>query len=376
MNLINHFKSRQEEMISLLEEIVTKESPSADKKAMDACSSFLIKEFKKLGTKITRFPQKDIGDLYLVEYPPSDIGVKRDQILLLTHLDTVWPVGKIKEMPFYVSGNKVYGPGVLDMKAGLVMVIFSLRVLKELKIKPRKKIAVFINSAEEIGSKHSYDVLKKIVKKYSSVLCLEPALPGGHLKIQRKGRLVLRLQAQGKAAHGGTPEKGINAIEELLLQLLFLQKIKTKEITLNIGLIGGGEKANIVPKEAWAILDVRFWKDARREKIISFFKQLKPQLEGARLKFSVESFTPPMEKTPASSNLFRQIRKIGATLNMNLEGGKTGGGSDASIASNMGIPTVDGLGPDGEGIHSENEHLLLSSLVERTALLTEILCQL
>ncbi|MFB0565135.1 MAG: M20/M25/M40 family metallo-hydrolase, partial [Candidatus Aminicenantaceae bacterium] len=343
---------------------------------VNVCSSFLIKEFKKIGTKINHFPQDDIGDLYLIEYPPPTTKVYREKILLLTHLDTVWPVGKIEEMPFHISGNKVYGPGVLDMKSGLVMVIFSLLALKELKIEPRKKIDVFINSAEEVGSKSSYNLMKKILKKYSYVLCLEPALPGGNLKIQRKGRLVLRFTAHGKAAHGGTPQKGISAIEELILQLGLINKFKTKNITINIGLIGGGEKANIVPKDAFAILDIRFWKSSQKEKIIFFFKQLKPQLKGARIKFFEESFTPPMEKTRASLNLFSRIQKIAASLNMSLEGGKTGGGSDASIAASMGIPTVDGIGPDGEGIHAENEHLILSSLVGRTALLTEILRQL
>jgi len=376
MDFISYFRSYQSEMVSLLEKIVRRESPSADKKAVDICSTFLVKEFRKLGAKITRFPQKEIGDLILVEYPYPDLKVKKEQILLLTHLDTVWPVGKIKDMPFKISKDKACGPGVLDMKAGLVMALFSLNALKEFKIELRRKVAVFINSAEEIGSEHSYRFIKNFAKKSSFVLCLEPALPGGKLKIQRKGRLVLRLTARGKSAHGGTPEKGINAIDELMLQFQHLKRIKIKGTTINIGLIKGGERANIVPREAWAILDIRFWKNIHKEKILSFFRQLKPQLEGARIKFSVESFTPPMERTDASLRLFRKIQKIGKSLNMTLEGGKTGGGSDASIASNMGIPTVDGLGPDGDGIHAENEHLIISSLVKRTALLTELLSQL
>jgi glutamate carboxypeptidase len=376
MDLIGYFKSCQNEMYSFLEKIVSRESPSADKNAVDVCSTFLVNEFRKLGAKVTRFPQKEIGDLYLVEYPYPDVKVKKEQVLLLTHLDTVWPVGKIKDMPFKMSKDRAYGPGVLDMKAGLVMALYSLKALKKFKIEPKKRVAVFINSAEEVGSEHSYKFIKNFAKKSTFVLCLEPALPGGNLKIQRKGRLVIRLTAQGKSAHGGTPEKGINAIEELMLQFRLLKKLKIKGTTINIGLIKGGDRANIVPREAWAILDIRFWKNMHKEKIVGFFKQLKPQQKGARIKFALESFTPPMEKTDASLRLFRKIQKIGKSLNMNLEGGKTGGGSDASIASNMGIPTVDGLGPDGNGIHAENEHLILPSLIDRTALLTEILSQL
>ena len=376
MDWIEYFNSRQEEMLQLLEKIVHQESPSTDKKAVDKCSALLIKEFRKLRTHITRFPQRHTGDPYLIEYLLPNKEKKKEQILILTHLDTVWPVGKIKEMPFHIKGKKVYGPGVLDMKAGLVMVLFSLKALKERGVKPKKRIAVFINSAEEIGSKISHKIIQKIARKSTFVLCLEPALPGGNLKIQRKGRLVIRLEAKGKEAHGGTPENGINAIEELVGQLRLLNNLKTKGTTVNIGVIQGGEKSNVVPKDAWSLLDIRFWKNAQKKKIIGFFEQLTAQINGARIKFSIESYTPPMEKTNASLNLFRKIRKFGQSLNMAFEGGKTGGGSDASIASNIGIPTVDGLGPDGDGLHAQNEHLILPSLIERTALLTELLIHL
>ncbi|UCC39102.1 MAG: M20 family metallopeptidase [Candidatus Aminicenantes bacterium] len=376
MDLIEYFKSRQEEMVSLLKEIVIRESPSTDKKAVDICSSFVAKELKKIGAKITRFPQKQTGDLYLAEYPSEFRSKEGSQLLVLTHIDTVWPVGKIKEMPFQIKRNKVFGPGVLDMKIGLVVALFSLRYLKEMNIHPKRKIAVFINSAEEIESHASYQAIQKLAKESAYVLCLEPALPGGALKIQRKGRLVIRMEAKGKAAHAGTPEKGTNAVEELMLQLRQLQKIRTKSISFNIGLIGGGEKVNIVAEKAWAVLDIRFWNIQQKKKIMSFLKQLVPQLKGAQIRFSTESFTPPMEKTKASSDFFRKVKKIAESLGMTLEAGKTGGGSDASIASGMGIPTLDGLGPDGDGIHAENEHLILSSLPQRTALFTEIISQL
>ena len=376
MDWIEYFSLLQEEMLQFLGKVVHQESPSTDKKAVDKCSAFLIKEFKKIGTRITRFPQSHIGDLYLVEFLPQESAERKGQILILTHLDTIWPKGKIQEMPFHTKGNRVFGPGVLDMKAGLVMVLFSLKALKEKNVGTQKNIAVFINSAEEIGDKASHKVIQDMARKSNLVLCLEPALPGGILKIQRKGRIVMRLKAIGKTAHSGTPEKGVNAIEELMGQLRLLNKLKTKGTTINIGVIQGGEKSNVVPKEAWALVDIRFWKSAQKEKILDFCKQLIPRIKGGRIQYSIESYTPPMEKTAASLKLFRKIKKIGASLNMNLEGGKTGGGSDASVASNMGIPTIDGLGPDGNGIHAENEHLLLSSLIEKTAFLTELLIHL
>jgi glutamate carboxypeptidase len=376
MDFKQYFKSRQGEMVHLLKNIVGLESPSQDKRAVDACSAFVVGEFKKTGAKITRFPQKKIGDLHLVEFPGSSKAPSEGRILVLTHIDTVWPVGKINEMPFYISGDKVYGPGVLDMKAGLAEALFALKALHQLSLRPPRRIAVFINSAEETGSDASHEVIARLARSSGFVLCLEPALPGGGLKTQRKGRVVIRLDVKGRAAHAGTPEKGVNAIEELVGQLHRLKKLASEGVTVSVDLIGGGEKANIVAEAAWAVMDIRFWNSVQKDRIIGAFKHLKPARPGAKFKFAVESLTPPMEKTKASVRLFQQARKIAAAMEMEMTEGRTGGGSDASIASSLGVATLDGLGPDGDGIHAENEHLFLSSLVQRTALLTELLLQL
>ena len=371
-----YFRSRQGEMVHLLKQVTSLESPTDDKKAVDACSAFVAREFRKLGCKVTALPQKDVGDLTVIEYAPGRVKDADDEILVLTHIDTVWPVGKMAEMPFYISGNKLFGPGVLDMKSGLVMLVFALATLRSLNLKPRKRINVFINSAEETGHPAAHEVIRRMAKRASLVLCLEPALPGGALKLERKGRLVVRLDVRGKAAHGGTPEKGVNAIEELAVQLQRLKKLRAGETTVNIGQAGGGEKANVVPESAWAVLDVRFWKAMDRERVLRTVKEMKPALRGAHIKFSVDSTMPPMEKTKASARLFEDAGRIAASIGLALKGGKTGGGSDASIAAGLGIPTLDGLGPDGDGIHAENEHILLSSFVERTALLTRLLADL
>jgi glutamate carboxypeptidase len=373
MDFNQYFKSRQGEMVNLLKNIVGRESPSQDKKAVDSCSSFVAAEFKKAGTKITRYPQKRIGDFYLVEYPAAGDRAGEAPILILTHIDTVWPVGKIGKMPFYISGSKVFGPGVLDMKAGLVMAIFSFKALNQLNIKTPRRIALFINSAEEVGSETAYTMITQLARKSAFVLCLEPALPGGALKTQRKGRLVVRLEAKGKAAHAGSPEKGVNAIEELINQLQRLKRLAAGGVTVSINQMGGGEKANVVAESAWAVMDIRFWSTEQKDKIVGALKQLRSARPGAKFKFILESLTPPMEKTLASKQLYKQVKTIAAGIEITLTEGKTGGGSDASIASSMGVPTLDGLGADGDGIHAEHEHLLLPSLVQRTALLTEIL---
>jgi glutamate carboxypeptidase len=376
MEFKHYYKSRQGEMVNLLKKLVILESPSLDKEAVDKCSSFVVSQFKKARAKITTYPQKNTGDFHLVEFPGKESKEAKGRLAILTHIDTVWAKGKIKDMPFFVSGNKVYGPGVLDMKAGLVMAIFAIRALNELNINPHKKISLFINSAEEIGSDSANDMIAKLAKRSAAVLCLEPALPGGALKVERKGRMEVLLKTMGKAAHAGTPEEGVSAVEELLYQLRQIQKIRTKTTSMNIGVIKGGERANIIPADASAHLDVRFWKSIHKDKVIRHLKDLQPSIKGATLKYSVESYLPPMEKTKASEKLLSQVTEIASSMKIPLETGRTGGGSDASIASSVGVATLDGLGPDGEGIHAENEHLLIPSLIERTALLTELICQL
>lgn len=368
-----YFRSRQGEIVQLLKQLVALESPTQDKKAVDACVAFTAREFKKVGCKITTYPQADTGDLTVAEFAPGKLKDADDEILVLAHLDTVWPVGKIVQMPFYVQGNRIYGPGVLDMKAGVVMLLSALRALHSLNAKPHKRITVLLNSAEETGSDASTDLIRKLARRASLVLCLEPALPGGALKLERKGRVVVRMDVHGRAAHGGTPEKGVNAIEELAAQIARFKRLRIHETTVNIGLAGGGEKANIVAESAWAVLDVRFWKAADRDRALRVLRESPPALRGSRIRISVESTTPPMEKTKASEKLFLRAQEIAGGLGLALKGGRTGGGSDASFAAGLGVPTLDGLGPDGDGIHAEHEHLLLPSLVERTALLTELL---
>lgn len=374
MDFVLYFRSRQGEMVQLLKELVHRESPTQDKKAVDACSSYLTEEFKKIGCRLRRFPQNEVGDFYLVQFRQKNKSrTALWPVLILTHIDTVWPVGQLNQMPFFISGDRIYGPGALDMKAGLVMAFAAVKALIDLNLSCNRPVSIFINSAEETGNKEAHEVILKLAREAAYVLCLEPALPGGGLKTERKGRLVVRMETTGKAAHAGTPEKGVSAVEELIAQLRKLNQIRRGGVTANIGLIGGGEKANIVAEKAWAVIDLRFWTTAQKEKIWQFFRELKPCLAGTKIKCWQESLTPPLEKTAASSQFFRQVKDIAAEMGINLTEGKTGGGSDASIAASTGVATLDGLGPDGDGIHAKHEHVLLPSLVERTALLTEIL---
>lgn len=376
MDYLLYFKSLQGEMVRLLKTLVQLESPTSDKKAVDKCSAAVIKEVENIGVKIKRIPEKEIGDLYLVEYTPSGIESQESPLLVLTHIDTVWPVGTIEKMPFYITKEKIFGPGALDMKAGIVSAVFALKAISNLGLVPKRKIWLFINSAEETGNEESHKQIASLAKKTGAVLCLEPGLPGGALKLERKGRLVAKIECSGRSAHASTPEKGINAIEEVMLQLQRLKRLKIKGMSLNIGLIGGGEKANVVPEKAWAICDLRFWSSQDLDKIKSFLREMSPSRKEAKVKISLQSLTPPMEFTRASRDLFARARVIASEMGLELLPGRSGGGSDASIASHVGASALDGLGPEGEGMHAENEHLLLPSFIQRTALLTKLLLEL
>lgn len=376
MDFLRYFRSQQGEMVRLLKNLVQLESPTSEKKAVDRCSTEVLKRLAGIGGRVKRIPQKEIGDLHLVEFGTGKVRASGEPILILTHIDTVWPLGTIDKMPFYLEGDKVFGPGVLDMKAGIVMAIFALAAINNLGAIPRRKLWLFINSAEETGNEESHRQIASLAKKSGLVLCLEPGLPDGAIKVQRKGRVVVRLDCTGRQAHASTPEKGLNAIDELINQLQRLKKLKIKDISLNVGLIGGGEKANVVPEKAWAVCDLRFWTSQDLESLKAFLRELPPVQKGARIKASWQSFTPPMEFTRASQKLFERAREIASTLGMELKPGRSGGGSDASIASHLGLPCLDGLGPEGEGMHAPHEHLLLPTFIQRTALLTRLLLEL
>lgn len=372
MNIREYISSQRAPMLAVLKGLVEHESPTSDKAAVDACLRHFLGLLTIRRKDILRVPQREIGDLYIVGHPglaPSRLK----PILILTHIDTVWPIGRLREMPWRIQGSKLFGPGALDMKAGLVMTLFALKALEALKLPPHRPVTLFINSAEETGHPAANRWIAQLARKAECVLCLEPAIPGGALKVRRKGRLVVELRVKGRAAHAGTPHKGVNAIEELMTQLARLRSLRRGATSLNIGLVSGGTKANVVPDEARAVLDFRFWRGSDEERIREFLAGLAPRLEGAKLKCVVESSVPPMERSQASRRLFAKATRIAAGLGLRLTGGPTGGGSDASLAASLGVATLDGLGPDGDGIHAAHEHILIPSLLDRTALLAALL---
>lgn len=374
--LRGHFDSRRGDMVRLLKKLVRLESPTGNKAAVDRCAAAAVSFLHQAGLNVRRIPAASIGDLYLIDLNRKRTPRSTKPLLLLVHSDTVWPVGTIARRPFKIRGDRMFGPGALDMKAGLVQACFALQAIRRLRLEPRRPVRLIMNSAEETGSPVSRRLIRAQAAAAEAALCLEPSLPGGALKTRRKGRLVLSLETRGKAAHAGSPRAGVNALEELCRQLLGMRRLRRGGTTVNIGRIEGGRAANVVADRASALVDVRFWNRADKSRVLEAVARAEPVLPGAQVTFRVLSDTPPLERTDASRRLFLQARRLAARMDVRLTAGKTGGGSDASLISDLGLPILDGLGPDGDGIHAENEHVLLSSLVERTALLAVLLLEL
>jgi len=376
--LLDLCRQRQPEMLDLLRRVVEMESPSDDKEALDRLGRFLGSEFSRLGAEVTFIPQKDAGDHLKAGFP--DKAERSDQsakpILLLGHFDTVWPLGTLSKMPFKVENGRAFGPGIYDMKTGIVMMLFALRSLREMGVEHRP-VVVLLDSDEEVGSRTGRPVIEAAAKNCEAVLVLEPSQTiQGYLKTARKGVGDFRLQVRGRASHAGVDfEKGHSAIVELSRQLLEVTKFTDLErgITVNPGVIHGGSRTNVVAAEAVAEIDVRIARLADGPELEQKFHSLKAFDPGCTIEVSGGINRPPMERTAGTAKLFQIAQEHGAALGMKLAEASTGGGSDGNFTSALGIPTLDGLGAVGEGAHASNESIVLEELPRRTALLAALI---
>ncbi len=373
--VLSYFQQNRERIVELLEELVKLESPSWYKSSCDKLAIFLWDQFTSSGIKTTILEQQKVGNFLRVEF-----GQGEEQILVLCHLDTVWSLGEVKRRPVRRQGEKLYGPGAYDMKGGICLALFSLRAIKELGLSLDNRVVIIINSDEEIGSHSSRTLIESEARASKAVLCLEPALPGGKLKTSRKGVGVFTLKIKGKGAHAaGDYKQGVSAIHELAHQILRIHKLSNprRGLTLNVGTVEGGTLSNVVAATSEAEIDLRFIELADGEKVARQLHNLRPILPGISLEISGGINRPPLLSTSQNKNLFKRAQEIALReLNLRLEGGMSGGGSDANFTSALGIPTLDGLGVDGDGAHSVDEFVLLPSLVERGTLLTALLVKL
>jgi glutamate carboxypeptidase len=297
-------------------------------------------------------------------------------LLLLGHLDTVWPLGTLQKMPFRVRQGRAWGPGVLDMKAGVVMALGALRMLLDAGQLTRP-VWFLLNSDEETGSQCSRALTESLARKCEAVFVLEPAqgIPGAY-KTARKGVANYHLQVHGVAAHSGVDfDRGHSAVLELGRQIERASAFTdlARGITVNAGVIGGGTRSNVVAAEAWAEFDVRIARAVDAKRMDRLFHSLRAVDRKCRLEISGGLNRPPMERTSGTVALFRRAATMAAGLGFSLQEAATGGGSDGNFTSALGIPTLDGMGAVGEGAHASHESILLDALVPRTALLAAMI---
>ncbi len=360
--------------VALLKQLAALESPSPEKAAVDACSAFLAGQLRDLGIAVEVVPQPTAGHHLKASWPTDDAS--SPGFLTLCHLDTVWPLGMLIRMPLREEDGKLFGPGTYDMKAGAAILLTAVRVLQENGLEPKLPWRMLFTSDEEVGSVTSRPLIEAEARNSLLTLVLEPALANGGLKTFRKGVGGFTVVAHGRAAHaGGDHARGVNAIEELAYHIPALQKLTDYDAgtTINVGIIQGGTASNVVPERAEMEVDFRVSKMSEVDRVAGAITGLKPILNGARLEVAGGLNRPPMERTATMQATFEQAKQLGAQIGLSLKEGSTGGGSDGNFTANLGIPTLDGLGAIGDGAHAVHEHVVISSLADRAALLATLL---
>ena len=363
-------------MLDCLRQTVEIESPSDSKQGVDRLASFLAKEFKRCAGQVRLLKHPTAGCAIKATFWPG--RHKQRPILLLGHLDTVWELGTLGRMPYRVRGRQAFGPGVLDMKSGIVIGLWAIRALQALKISPSGAVHFFLNSDEEVSSVAFRDEILNEARSARAVLVLEPAAAGGALKTSRKGVGEFKITVHGRSAHAGVnPAAGANAIIELTRQLLKIQSLARprRGLTLNAGKIEGGTRSNVVPECATAWIDVRIPRLRDRAIIEKRIRDRQAYNRGTRLEIEGGINRPPMERKMTVA-LFRKAHALGRAMGMDLSEASTGGGSDGNFTAALGVPTLDGLGGVGDGAHARHEHILIPELPRRAALLGGLLATL
>ncbi len=374
MQILDYLRCRQDVMVGLLKELVLMETPSTDPTSQIPIKARLKKEFETCGYRVHAIPGRQSGG-QLYASPGGRIKGSRTQ-LMLGHCDTVWPIGTLNTMPFQCNGNVIRGPGIYDMKAGLVEMLYSLQAIRDLGLTPGVTPVCFINSDEEIGSRESTRYIRALARTVDRCLVLEPSLGiTGKLKTARKGVGRFTIKVTGKAAHAGLdPGAGASAILELshIIQKLFRLNEPEKGISVNVGVIDGGVRANVVAPESSAIVDVRVASQEDSEKIETAINNLRAETPGVSLSITGGIGRPPMERTPANRQLWKVATRLADELALDLSEAVAGGGSDGNTAS-LYTATLDGLGAVGDGAHAVHEYIYADQLPVRCALLAMLL---
>ncbi|MCI0397842.1 MAG: M20 family metallopeptidase [Chloroflexi bacterium] len=368
--LLATLSQQEEEMVAFLRRLVLAESPSSTPEAQAQVLAIVQEALQELDYEVELVSGQTTGG-HLVARPSYSPAAAPRQ-LLLGHCDTVWPLGALREMPFSVNGNVMKGPGVYDMKGGLAQMVFALRAIRALGLEPVVRPVVLVNSDEEIGSEESTPHIRQLAQEVERAFVLEPSLgPAGWLKTARKGVGRYQVVANGRAAHAGLdPEKGVSAVLELsyVIQKLFAMNDPARGVSVNVGIVEGGVRSNVVAPHGRAVVDVRVPTQEEARRVETAILGLRPELAGATLEVQGRMTRPPLERTPANQALWQMARRTGRLLGLELEEGAAGGGSDGNTTS-LYTATLDGLGPVGDGAHAQHEFIYRDKMVERAALL-------
>jgi glutamate carboxypeptidase len=369
---------------SLLKLLVETESPSHDKAAVDRLGAIVAKEARKLGGQMEIIPNKETGDHVLARFALTsyhlgsgavgEVKAYNKPILMLCHMDTVFPLGTINKFPYREADERIFGPGVLDMKAGIIIALAAIEEAQKSGL--NRSVILLCTSDEEIGSHTSRELIERLAKESALALVLESALLDGSLKTWRKGVGEFRVKTKGRAAHAGVDHQiGRNAIEEMAHQVIAIQKFTdySKQTTLNVGVIKGGTVSNVVPEEAIVQVDVRVMQPGEWERLESEMKGLKPVLDGTSLEIIGDLNRPPMPFNETMKATFEKAKRIAAEIGMELKAGGTGGASDGNFVAPLGIPVLDGMGAIGEGAHSEREYIFADSMEQKAKFIASLL---
>lgn len=370
--VLEHLQGRREAMVDLLRRLTEIESPTREPETQARIQDVLAERLRGAGFRTRRIPGRETGGHLFGR--PRGRGCPFQ--LVLGHSDTVWPLGTLEEMPIERDGDRLRGPGVFDMKAGLVQMIHALETVRELELDLEVAPAVLINSDEEIGSPESERWVRRLARRAERALVLEPALgPHGRIKTARKGTGHFEIRIVGRSSHAGLdPEDGASAIQELSHVIQALHDLTDAEngVSVNVGEIFGGVRPNVVAPSARAVVDVRVPDRERARSIEEAIRSLEARTPGTRLEIEGSMGREPMERTPRNRRLWEEARRLGELLELEMEEGTSGGASDANLTSAL-TATLDGLGPVGGGAHADHEHVEIDEMPRRAALLALLL---
>ena len=375
--IVAHFESRGPAIVELIRVLVERETTSREEARLDEIARFVADQLVAIGGEVRLIAKPGFGTHLRAHFFDDGFPALTPRLLIIGHLDTVWPIGTLARLPFRITPDgKAHGPGIFDMKSGVAMVVEALRAFSELGLKTSRPVTLLLTCDEEIGSRSSRSLIEEEASGSAAALVLEPPIPGGVVKTARKGIGVFSVRAIGRAAHAGLdPTRGVNAIVELAHQTLRLTGLNDMDrgTTVSVGVVSGGTASNVVPAEAIVRVDVRFWESAEGERIDAAIRALTPVLPEARLEIGGGINRPPMPRSARNVALYEHARGLAAELGFELKDGSVGGGSDGNFTSALGVPTLDGLGVDGAGAHAEHEHIIVADLPRRAALLTRLM---